>query len=470
MTKVFFILLGIGIIVFIIFVGLINLMDESPHPQALTLADLPLSYFDADNGFYTWWGLAEPKSVDLKSEEYTTPFKENFDPTMKSEKFLDKYAGTEYIEESRKKFAKYENFIDKIKFPKNFPENCFSTMNTKWDKVEEAQQKCAVLLQRYNELLHSPIVRDFIYPCPTSNIPHLRAVIKIANLYTAICIARAVQGEWQEAAAGLISQIACMRRFLPYSRNPICAMIAKAVIYRSLKGLVSLLNHPQCSKTVFSAVLADLPPLIYEEYGNRNSFIYQVLETCIALDGFNYFRDKEKPNHPYSGDFMGKLFMQKNTTKNYHYEYCSRALKYDRQEPYLWQEDPEIELDTFVKSKTTGFLWWLKNPVGKTFFIVSASGAIGAHLFKSLRLRVTVDMIRILAELKLKYIYGKKIEDLLIQLETYKTVDPGSGKHYKWSAEKQILYSIGMDKIDNNGVEIFGKTTGTDVTMPIKIY
>lgn len=447
-------------------VVLTNVIDESPHPRAVTTADLPPTTFDAENGFYIWWGLSEPAGVDLKSAAYTTPFKHYYDADLKHEKFLETLDCMESGQNYREQFSKYKKIIDGIKLPKNFPEDCFTTKRINWDKVARARQDCALLLQRYHELLQSPIIRDFTYPSSLSFNPNLLAILKTAKLYTAICLGRAVDGEWSEAAAGLISQIVCMRRFLPYSRAFVNNIIAKGVLYISLQGVVSLLNHPQCPKEVFSAVLAELPPLTYEEYGNRSVFINETLTYCFMLDeiidDINAERRQELTLYSY---FLEKLFLQRNTTRNYFYEYNRRVLEYDKQEPFLWQGEPVKKLEDFVNSKITGLTWRLKNPVGKMYFAIGMPST-AAIFFKSMRLRVTVDMVRILAELKLKYLPGQKIADLLPQLETYKKTDPGSGHPYKWNAKKRVLYSVGMDRTDNKGEVIAGKTSGTDMAVP----
>ena len=61
-------------------------------------------------------------------------------------------------------------------------------------------------------------------------------------------------------------------------------------------------------------------------------------------------------------------------------------------------------------------------------------------------------MTRISAELHLNYTPGKPVQDILNGLETYQTLlDPCSGKPYIWNGQKQILYSLGIDRDDYGG-------------------
>jgi hypothetical protein len=164
--------------------------------------------------------------------------------------------------------------------------------------------------------------------------------------------------------------------------------------------------------------------------------------------------------------FFGRIFLQKNTTKNYMYDYFSRLIAYDTQEPYLWKTDPKIELDYMVTSKISGFFWKLKNPVGKEIFSIFAPAAYGSF-FKGYRLRSRYEMTRILAELKSVYAPGKKVGDILPQLKSYGYHDPFSGKPYRWNPDKKVLYSIGIDGVDNGGIE--KSNFKTDIIVPVVI-
>ena len=74
------------------------------------------------------------------------------------------------------------------------------------------------------------------------------------------------------------------------------------------------MNHPDCPKEVYEAILAGLGTIEYKEYGNRNNFIAECLSSMHAVDHYT--------NSDISGSGILKflpssIFLQKNKTKNY---------------------------------------------------------------------------------------------------------------------------------------------------------
>lgn len=152
-------------------------------------------------------------------------------------------------------------------------------------------------------------------------------------------------------------------------------------------------------------------------------------------------------------------------TKNYFYEFYSRLISYDIQEPYLWEGDPFKEFEASIKEKKRTF-WWLRNPVGKILFEIAVL-TTSPVISKSYRTRVYYEMTRILAELHMNYSTDKSVADILKELESYKTHDPCSGKPYAWDNRKKILYSIGKDRVNNGGVDNNLSATETDFAIPV---
>ena len=463
LKKIIYIGLGIVLIV-IAAVFVINLLDESLKPGVYTMADLPPASFDAENGFYMMWGLAEPEAVDVQSEEYTKPFRELFDPALKDKGLREVIDVNSY----RANFKTYADAVRMVRYPRTFETDWITALNPQLEKLEEARQTCALLLKRYRNMLNSPKVEDFTYPDVASPIPNLLALLLTAKLYTAVSTTKAVGGQWQEGVKDLLTQINFARRFIPNSRILIVNLIAKAVLSISLQGVNSILNHPQCPEAVYLQVIDGFTPLKYREYGNRNCFISESLCFNELLDDVSEgVAHKTSDGIPGDWGFLGQLLLQTNATKNYFYDFYSRAIAFDEQEPYLWKSNPLTVLREMVEAKTRGLTWRIKNPIGKIMFAAAVPN-IGVTIFKSYQLRCRFEMVRILAEFQLKYSTGKKIADVLQQLESYKMHDPGSGKPYKWNEKKSVLYSIGVDGVDGGGIERIG-TTETDIAIPVVI-
>ncbi|MCK4944370.1 MAG: hypothetical protein KAS65_12380, partial [Candidatus Aminicenantes bacterium] len=67
----------------------------------------------------------------------------------------------------------------------------------------------------------------------------------------------------------------------------------------------------------------------------------------------------------------------------------------------------------------------------------------------------------------LYYQPGTPVRQILKGLESYKTVDPCSGSPYIWNSEKQILYSLGVDRDDDGGTYSYNTYYDTDYILPV---
>jgi hypothetical protein len=142
----------------------------------------------------------------------------------------------------------------------------------------------------------------------------------------------------------------------------------------------------------------------------------------------------------------------------------SKLLKYEKTPPYQWETDLKAP-----KKLASGWFWWLQNPMGKVFLDNIGHPSFKSIILKSYISKTHYDMLRISAELHLNYTPAKSVTEILSGLETYKELDPCSGKPYIWNDEKQILYSIGTDRKDDNGKEQRHFISG-DFVIPVILY
>ncbi|MCK5057627.1 MAG: hypothetical protein KAT34_13280, partial [Candidatus Aminicenantes bacterium] len=61
------------------------------------------------------------------------------------------------------------------------------------------------------------------------------------------------------------------------------------------------------------------------------------------------------------------------------------------------------------------------------------------------------DMLRICTEFHLKFNTEKPISEILETLDNYKSIDPFSGKSYLYNEKKKIIYSVGINRVDDGG-------------------
>jgi hypothetical protein len=163
------------------------------------------------------------------------------------------------------------------------------------------------------------------------------------------------------------------------------------------------------------------------------------------------------------------LFTQKNRTVKYKDEFMLKVIERDKTPPYKWGTGP-LKIEKAVK----GWFWWLQNPGGKILFdkyirdsIINLNNVIyKTHLTKTL-----YDMLRISAELHLNYTPDKPVQEILTGLQTYRTLlDPCSNTPYKWNEDKQLLYSIGADRKDDDGMYDYDKLDDCDYVLPCILY
>jgi hypothetical protein len=139
--------------------------------------------------------------------------------------------------------------------------------------------------------------------------------------------------------------------------------------------------------------------------------------------------------------------------------------------PYQWQSD-KIALEPIK----TGPFWWLWNAGGK-ILLESYNDHASAYkngegiytvIFKAYQKKALYDMVKISAELHLKYNSNKPVQEILNGLDSYKVIDPCSGKPYVWNQAKQILYSIGIDRRDNQGeTKDYQSWQDSDYALPV---
>jgi hypothetical protein len=459
-VKIIFSVLTVLIILYTV----INLWDAKLNPDAYTLDDLNDASFERANGFYILWGLSEPAGVDVQSEEYTLKIRKFFDPEYENDDYIKGFDHRKYLDN----FKAYRATLDKINYPRpsmSYKEDWITTLSSQADKIEKARQEAAGPLGRYRRLIQTPKFEDFSFPRIDAPIPNLPAWLRVAKLYTAICTTEAVNGTWEESVTNILDQLDFAKKVNASTRVLILNAVAKGIMKFSLQALVSILNHPQCPESVYPMVLLRMPPLKYEEYGNRNPFIFECL-TCIELVDSLYKADKTRKDIVHVPRFLPSfLLLQKNRTKNYFYTFYSALIAYDEQEPYLWKKNPFKE-DEAAEIRVKRAFWWLRNPVGKILAAVMIPN-IGRLIYSGNQIRAYYDMTRISAELHLKYSAERNVMDILEELDSYKTQDPCSGKPYAWNKKKGVLYSIGTDRVDNEGTDNPNTMTDTDFVIPV---
>lgn len=449
-----------------------NQFDAKLNPDLFTRKDIPAASFDKSNGFYILWALPEPPDVDITSEKIIEKYRKLFDPQFDNEKNMEAFDF-----KANKKM--YHSFQDTYKalnldFRTGLTKSDWSgAVLSKKSLLSPLHPDLQVLVDRFRMMIDSRVFEDFIPVNADAPLPNLLAWLHTAKLYVAVNMLTALEGEWERGVSNLLDMVDFSKRAVKGSRFLIVNLIGKAIMHLPLEAVADLMNRKECPAAVYEMVLSRTPPLQYEEYGTEKSFI------CEAVGFTFHYIDRPYKTDPFRPfNFWERLplffFHQENRTKNYADKFYKKTIEMEKNPPYQWKSD-RVDLEPLKD----GFFWWLCNGGGKVL-LTSYNGYIGNHkkggglytvIYRSYMRKTLYDMVKISAELHLNYDPDKPVPEILTNLESYKVMDPCSGKPYKWNDEKQLLYSIGTDRKDNSGeTKLYRGGEGSDFTIPVILY
>lgn len=449
--------------------------DAAPAPDLFSLSDIPPASFENDNGFYFLWSLIEPPEIDIAADSNKQKYRQLFDPQLDNEKYLEAFDFDRYRQVYQEKFLpKYKQIGIDAKGLGAGKDWCQEARALK-SHLSPLAPEMQVLYGRFRLMIDSPVFEDFIPPKADAPLPNLLAWLHAAKLYTSVNVLTAIEGDWEKGVSNLLDTADFAKRAVKGSRVVIINLIGKAIIQLSLQAIGDVMNQPDCPVSVYELVLKRTPPMTYEEFGTRQSMICEVVGfTFDFIDRPFVFKEDEALHFNSWEKIMISLFLRKNSTKNYANEYMKQFIQLEQTPPYQWQS-PTIRLQPIKK----GPFWWLWNAGGKILLATYAGyppdtdseNWLYAVLFKAYAKKALYDMVRISAELHLKYTPDKPVPEILAGLEAYKILDACSGQPYRWNEEKQVLYSIGTDRQDNGGeTHNYERITGVDVALPVILY
>lgn len=444
---------------------LINQIDGSAPTDGFTRADLPKQDFSPDNGFYKLFTLSMADDADIHSKEVIEKIRALNDPAYDNDKHLEQWSTKEYLGFSRARNKKIKEKAPNrgawFNYPEDPEKNWLESIQSNPAELEFMKNELAVWLKRYQAMIESPAFSDFSRLHFLTPIPNLLAWLHTAKIYNIINMLDAVSGNWERGVNNIIGNINLIKRGQKGSLVMITNLVGKAIGTHSLRALAAIMNHKDCPREIYEKILKGLPTITYEEFGTRNSFI---AESMFLISNFEDSADGKTKGGSFWQKLMKALYLQKNKTHRKQIDMMRYFIEMEETPPYKWKE-PIKQFPEYA----SGWFWWIVNPVGKKWLDYLAFPSQGKVIVKSYRFKVYYDLTRICAQLHLNYTGDKPVSQILNTLETYRSPDPFSGESYRWNEQKQILYSIGTNFKDDNGVEEF-KTHDKDFIIPCVLY
>ncbi len=457
--------IGIPMMVLLILWIVINRLDAPKIKGEFSLPRPTPAHFGKYNGFYRLWTLSEAPRVDVESDRTVMKYRHLFDPRFDNDKYLQSWDHKAYRETYRqylyRRNAILKERVHALDINIKPDVSLAREIDISRDRVLKLRDEYSVFLERYQKLLECRIFQDMTLPRHYSPIPNLLAWLHVSKLYDWLTVLEGLEGNWEPAVDRLIKHIDFVKRALKGTRVLLINLVAKGVMRYSLQCLASLMNQRECPKEVFQMVLTRLSPITIKEMGTKKAFQADYLSLADFIDKKHYLSSENLILK-----IISALFFQRNRTKKYFFEPYQEMIALEKQPPYQWKTGLG-EIRKKYSKKKKGFFRWIQNPCGKFIAEKIAIPNLLSVIHKTYHTKTLIDMIRISAELHLRFDPDQPLDNILRGLDTYKVNDPCSGKPYIWNGKKQILYSLGVDRDDDGGRFSYNTYYDTDYILPV---
>lgn len=457
--KILFFTLGSLLVLYLAF----NQVDgPAPHAE-FSLSDLPPVNYELNNGFYLLYTFTEPEDVDFESKEILFKYRQCFDPQYDNLGYMKEMnmakhqgKGSRYMNKIR------ETLVFKSNFPRTHEGDWVELIRSGGEQIIKDKESVDTVFKRYERIMDYQVLTDVYIMDARHPVPHLLLLLHMAPQYNAYYTYLALKGSWEAGVEKILYHLDFCKRLIRGSAVLITRLVAQHMLRCTLVSLNSLMNQKECPPSIFQLISDHMIPITYEEYGYRKSIIGEGLVISSIIDWHHN-------RIGLIGRVLNFLFFQKNRVIQAHYNKTASVLEMDSTPPYLWSSTPKSEPDPTSKS-----FWWLQNPAGKLLL----SEMTGFHdwypnqVGKAYLTKAYYDMVKIAADLHLNYDGDIPTSKLLLKLKTYKDLtDLCSGKPYSWNETRQVLYSLGVDRKDNDGeFKGYKHHQDSDYSLPVILY
>ena len=481
-----------GVTLFLLFLLGLNLFDTGTGPDSASppLPQPPAS-LEPGGCFFILWGFAEPPGTDPSAEAYGRQVSE-----LLASPRRDSHSRARFGLWLTRLNADYRQYWQGASF--YFPlqgEEIASYFAAHRAQVAERQERFSILLRRYRGVLQAGEMRDFTpqgWEFPSRS--YLLAA-NVAKLFAASRVLAALDGDWLQAGEELLEAADAGFRLIASGRTLTVNTLGKSMVELSLSALASLLNRPECPPRLARLVLERLPDRPARDFGTAAVRSFMLAGFAAALervktegivDPFllkDYFRDPAtffalerlvaiSGPRPFAVfHALAAFFVQKNESIAMMRAFWEEVGALEETPPWRWKATPLRRRRT--SGAAAGPFWWLRNPVGK--MMVSSAvpfnwPILQHYVYRSHELKARFDLTRLLVRARLALDEGMKLDEVRLSrlLSADGSLDPFGGRAYRFSRERQALYSVGADRRDNFGREKPDVWRDSDIAVPIR--
>ncbi len=278
--KRFLLWVLIGAVAFGLIFFSLNLFDSRPDP-VLAWPPVLAANLEPGNGFFQLWGLAEPAESDPSAPASRARMEELFNTPARSRLFRSRYS--QWLGGLNASFR--ENWQGaKLNFPR-LPEDdvcAFSTSSRL--RIIEAQQRFAVPLRRYRQVLQAESLADFTpmdwgFPARSVSL-----AVNMAKLFAASSALAALDGDWQGAEDDLSAALEAGMKLIASGRTLTVNSLGKTMVELSLRTQGSLLNRGDCPHDAVRRILERMPIRPAREFGTSAARTFAWMSFAHALE------------------------------------------------------------------------------------------------------------------------------------------------------------------------------------------
>jgi hypothetical protein len=464
------VLIIFGIMVFLV---IINLIDSKRGERRFNINQLHPASMDYENGFYRFLLLGLPPHEDFDSMEKLNYIKEFSVSGKLTEKWLKKYIN--FYRDQRRKEKPWRKF--RIPFPRTYNQNWIKIIRNQKVRIKNKISSYSYFLDRYERLVNSEKISDFTPPRLYTLIPDLELWGNICKLYLADKILHYLEKKDIEIVKKILNHFTFTLRILKTARSIDLNTTSKKLAGLNLHLINNLLNDISIPVDCINYISDYLESINIFDYSSRNSLIFEALvmedfiQAVSSLKKINPFSRIKLTENRYEYHLyrnrtkiqLGKvllngfvqLTLQKNRTLDEIEFQVENLLSFEMQNPCDWKVDP-TQLSKMVKKNP---LWWLQNAAGK-FLLYNNLNTY--FIFDTHELRCKFSLTKILSKIRKHRVnQSGEIKKIIISF-----TDPFSGKPYIYSPDKAIIYSCGLNCMDNGGVQ---KVRSTESDIPISL-